>query len=573
MRTVKHREALGRSRSLQAREEDPYARFARSERRRARKQERRQRKHTALWVTLSAVSVAGILCCAGLLLPQMGTADPSFTFFRRGFATHDRAGEARLAEDKKLLEALSGKASAPDPAKRETPSGTPTAEPAPSLLVTYEGKFGPGIYIDGIDVSAMTREEALAATEAVPAEGGGEFSITVVAAGLSFTIDSDQIPMTRNLSAVVQAAWTRAQRDFNASPEWIDGEPVSDYNLRVLHEREKRLKARDEEPVYFQSRLDFSREAIRERVEGIAAAIRVNPVDAALVGFDPATKTFSVRNEHSGVTLDAEALYKKVVACLEREEPYATVTVEPQTVPAGVTADSIRARLGRISSYTTKTTSNKNRNTNVRLSAEAINGYRVDPGEVFSFNQATGQRTEKKGYKPAVAISGGATRDEIGGGVCQTSSTLFNAVARADLEIVTRNPHAWPSSYVEKGLDATVNWPDLDFRWRNDTDQPIWIVAAYADRQVTVELYGMTLADGIRIELESVVTRTIPKPTDIRYVNNTDLPVGTRKQTVNARKGYEVETWKVWSRDGYELKREILFTTTYKAYQETWEYN
>ena len=146
-------------------------------------------------------------------------------------------------------------------------------------------------------------------------------------------------------------------------------------------------------------------------------------------------------------------------------------------------------------------------------------------------------------------------------------------MARADLEIVKRTAHAWPSSYVEKGFDATVNWPDIDFRWRNNTDQPVWIVAAYADRQVTVELYGLTLGSDMRIELESKVVKTIPKPEGIQYVQNPELPAGTRKHTVDARKGYEVETWKIWYRDGYELKRELLFPTLYKAYQETWEYN
>ena len=247
--------------------------------------------------------------------------------------------------------------------------------------------------------------------------------------------------------------------------------------------------------------------------------------------------------------------------------------IVPEKIIAEYTKTELMNRFGLISAYTTSTTNNNNRNTNIQLSAQAINGKTVLPGEIFSFNGTTGERTAAKGYRDAPAISGGQSRDEIGGGVCQTSSTLFNAVARADLEIIERNPHAWPSSYIEKGLDATVNWPGLDFKFRNNTDWPIFIVAGYNKRKVTVNIYGMSLGSDVRIDLESALVRTIPQPEGTNYVINTELSPGESKKTVKGRKGYEVKTWKVWYQGNREIKREVLFTTTYKAYQETIEYN
>ncbi len=146
-------------------------------------------------------------------------------------------------------------------------------------------------------------------------------------------------------------------------------------------------------------------------------------------------------------------------------------------------------------------------------------------------------------------------------------------MARADLEIIERNPHAWPSNYVEKGFDATVNWPGLDFKFKNNTDWPVFIVAGYSKQKVTVNIYGMTLGTGVKIDLESEVTRTIPKPEGVNYVVNESLAKGEQKKTVNAREGYEVTTWKIWYQGEREIKREVLFKTTYKAYQETIEYN
>ena len=207
----------------------------------------------------------------------------------------------------------------------------------------------------------------------------------------------------------------------------------------------------------------------------------------------------------------------------------------PEKRIADVTKTELMNSFGLISAYTTKTTNNKNRNINIQLSAQAINGTTVMPGEIFSFNGATGERTAAKGYLPAAAISGGQSKDEIGGGVCQTSSTLFNAVARANLEIVERSPHAWPSSYVEKGFDATVNWPGLDFKFKNNTDWPIFITAAYADRKVSVSVYGMSLGLDTSIDLESITTKTIPQPEGTEYIINPDLKIGESKKTVTGR--------------------------------------
>ena len=126
---------------------------------------------------------------------------------------------------------------------------------------------------------------------------------------------------------------------------------------------------------------------------------------------------------------------------------------------------------------------------------------------------------------------------------------------------------------MEKGFDATVNWPGQDFKFKNNTDWPIFIVAGYSDRKVTVNIYGMSLGPGVTIDLESDVTRTIPKPEGTEYVVNTELAPGESKKTVTGREGYVVQTWKVWYQNGKEVRRESLYTTTYKAYKETVEYN
>ena len=422
-----------------------------------------------------------------------------------------------------------------------------------------------GVAIDGVYVGGMTREQAIAAVGQTEATGGGDFSITVEVEGIgAWTIDSSVVPMTRDVSQVVDRAYAVGRSNTTA----IRGTRVTPFQERL-----NAVIALQSAPAAFSTELTYDRATVRGMVDAIASSVNRAPVNASVESFDFGTKSFTFSSDMQGVSIDADGIYHQIIQCLDGGTRYATISVTPQILLAQVTKAELMNSFRKISSYTTSTTSDSNRNTNVNLSAQAINGLTVNPGETFSFNRATGQRTPEKGYKEATAISGGQSVPEVGGGVCQTSSTLFNAVARANLEIVDRSPHAWPSNYVEKGMDATVNWPDLDFKFKNNTDWPIFIVANYKDRKVTVELYGMSLGDGVSIDLESITTYTREPPKEANYVQNPNLPAGTKKTTIKARTGYTVQTWQVWYQNGQEVDRKLLCTSNYRMYQETIEWN
>ena len=138
----------------------------------------------------------------------------------------------------------------------------------------------------------------------------------------------------------------------------------------------------------------------------------------------------------------------------------------------------------------TKHTSNENRNTNLRLLCAAMDGYILQPGEVFSFNEVVGERTREKGYMPAPAFSGNRLIDSVGGGVCQGSTTLYNCVLLADLDVIFRACHGATISYVPLGLDATVNWGTTDFQFGNNFHFPIMIRAEVSDGYVKMQIWG-----------------------------------------------------------------------------------
>lgn len=161
-----------------------------------------------------------------------------------------------------------------------------------------------------------------------------------------------------------------------------------------------------------------------------------------------------------------------------------------------------RIRTQAIGYYVTYFNSyNKSRTNNIRKSAEAINNYVLFPGETFSFNKIVGQRTKERGYQPAPIIVRGELSEGIGGGICQVSSTLFNAVDRAGLRIVERYSHSKHVTYVPPGRDATVSWYGPDFVFSNNYNQPILIRSKVRGGSIVIFLYS---SDDLNVEHHQV---------------------------------------------------------------------
>ncbi|MGG1680351.1 VanW family protein [Neobacillus sp. NRS-1170] len=133
---------------------------------------------------------------------------------------------------------------------------------------------------------------------------------------------------------------------------------------------------------------------------------------------------------------------------------------------------------------------NKERNNNIYLAAKAINNYVLFPGEIFSFNKVVGERTAGKGYMPATVIVKGELSEDYGGGICQVSSTLFNAVDNAGLNVVQRSSHSREVSYVPPKRDATVSWNGPDLIFKNEYNQPILIIAKSIENKLKIEIYS-----------------------------------------------------------------------------------
>lgn len=233
----------------------------------------------------------------------------------------------------------------------------------------------------------------------------------------------------------------------------------------------------------------------------------------------------------------------------------------PETTLEKLEEEAFPQLLGIFS--TTYNTSNKNRVTNLELASEKIDGTIILPGETFSYNKIVGERTIAKGYKEAAVYSGGKVVDGIGGGICQLSSTLYNAVIYANLEVTARSNHRFLTSYVTAGRDATVSWGTIDFCFKNTRNYPIKIKSSVKNGVVTTEIYGIKEEKEYEVVIESTVTEVIPYT--INYVKDYNLAQGREEIKQHGSNGAKSVTYKVVKYNGAVISRTLLSSDTYSA--------
>ena len=281
--------------------------------------------------------------------------------------------------------------------------------------------------------------------------------------------------------------------------------------------------------------------------------------DVKNAGYDAATD--SIIPERIGAEFDVTAAQ----AALDAAAPGETVTLDAEVQLPAVTAEELegvlfRDVLGQCRTHVSGTSARIN---NVKLSAAACNGVVLNTGDVFSYNATTGQRTTAKGYQAAPAYVQGETVDEVGGGVCQTSSTLYYACLRSNLEITERYAHRYVPAYIDWGMDATVSWGGPDYKFTNNTNYPIKIVATYSGGYLTIKILG-TNVDGTSVKMTNEVLSSTPWETV--YKDDETLPAGTEKVTTTPYTGYKVKSYRnVYDANGKLISSTYEATSDYKV--------
>ena len=290
-------------------------------------------------------------------------------------------------------------------------------------------------------------------------------------------------------------------------------------------------------------------------IEKISQEISCEPENAYL-----SKSPLEVHADKNGIALAISIEEAKAILAEDKEEyeiPLTITKAEIQVSDLG--EDAFPNLLGTCT--TNYDASNINRNNNLMLAAEKINGTIVNPGETFSYNQAVGQRTIAAGFKEAKAYANGKVVLDVGGGICQLSSTLYNSVLLTNLEIVERRSHYFKTSYLPAGRDATVSWGSVDFKFKNNRNYPIKIVATAKDGVVKVDIYGIKQEDDYDVTIESKETSIIPMETI--YEQDNSLEKGEQIVSQRGSDGCTSETYKILSKNGIVVSKTLVSKDTY----------
>ena len=290
--------------------------------------------------------------------------------------------------------------------------------------------------------------------------------------------------------------------------------------------------------------------------------IYVEPVNAK---YD--SETGKAGKHVTGVSFDlknAEKMYAEASGGEKIEIPI--IKTEPEITEKKLNDMLFRDKLSSRSTYMSGTWQRVN---NITLTARAVNGTVLNPGDEFSFNGIVGERTADKGYAAAPAYIGGQTVDEVGGGICQTSSTIYVCALYADMEITERSEHMFAVGYLPLGFDATVNWGTLDMRFVNNKEYPVKVVAYTDDNgYLTVEFWG-TKTDDTTIDIESVTTGVYNYSVVEKEDTSGTLAPGERRTETSGYTGYSAETYKyVYDGNGELISKELVSTSVYDKRDE-----
>ncbi len=406
--------------------------------------------------------------------------------------------------------------------------------------------FAPKTVINGVDIGVMSFEEGRAQILDFENEQFNQIKICLVYNGVKASFDASELGISTNAEQALTVAYRRNKT----------GQIAGDFNqYQEAYQTETSI------------RIDDFR--LRHTIQAFLDANNV-PAQDASASFDVASRKLLFTHEKNGISADANAVCELVKTKILKND-YSPLELKGKLVYktyAKTTEAMLRKNTILIGQCSTIASNNMDRNANIQLMCDAIDGLAILPGETLSLNALVGQRTEGKGFRPAPSIIDGQLVNDIGGGICQLAGTLYNAALYANMEIVERVHHTWPSEYLPVGLDATLNWNNKDLKIKNNSNYPIYISAEFKNLVVKVELFGQPPPEGVEIDIETMIIKEIEAPApDFVYTNK--LPAGERRVKIASRKGYEVSVYRHYLKNGEIVMSEEISYDHFRAMRGT----
>ena len=402
-----------------------------------------------------------------------------------------------------------------------------------------------GVYAGDIALAGMTKAQASAAVENF-VSSLEDVEITLLAAG------GNQVKVTAGELGI-----------YWGNPELVEDAIKLGTKGNVI-ERYKVLKDLEYENKVYPIELAFDLQAINDILIKKCTVYDVDASDAYLIRENG---EFTVMEGNIGYKLDVETSIDRVNDKLTGDWNYLPCSIELDIMvymPRGSAEElaSVKDVLGTCT--TSFSSSNAARTANVTNGCKLVDGVTLYPGDEFSVYNAVAPFTESNGYYMAGSYLNGKVVDSLGGGICQVSTTLYNAVLKAELQVTERHNHSMIVSYVDPSADAAIaESAGKDFRFVNNLDHPVYIEGHTENKKITFTIYGVETRDeGYQVRYESEVLEVINPATDTIYADASQ-PIGYI-YTESAHIGYKARLWKVVTQDGVEISRTQVNSSSYK---------
>lgn len=401
-----------------------------------------------------------------------------------------------------------------------------------------------GTMINGVNVGGLTSAEAEQVIYEVFKKKQDEFSLTLNYLDKTWVFTSQDFKVNSEIHTIIEEAESR-------------NELLNSYNSQT-----EKLNQLKKEGVSISVAFNYIFVGLDDKIEKIIKEIEVEPVNSEIEFNANNKKSFKITQHKNGLRVNKEKLYFDINEQFNKTN---SVVVEIETVEdkAEITTEDNENSTKQISSFTTYVAdSTGNRKFNVKKAIEMFNGKVIMPGEEVSFNKVTGPHTTENGYKVATVIYNGQFVDGVGGGVCQASTTIYNALLYADIEILEVHKHTLPVKYVPLGLDAMVSEYVADLKFKNNHDFPIYIKTETDSELVKVILYGKKLPTEIKTRSE--VIKTLPSlPDKVVYDENKEytdkvLFKGEKYRLTYPREGYEVKCYVEYYSNNQKVSEELI---------------
>jgi len=405
----------------------------------------------------------------------------------------------------------------------------------------WAGLIYPGVTVDGTDISGMNKEQATAILTKNHGDAISNKKINVTVEGITYSLDYSKLKPTYDIKATVDEAF------------------AYDKDLSLF---DKFNAIKFSKGKAFELKLNYDDKALSDFISTMEKELNVDAVDATI----DVNGGFIITPEKDGKKLDKEALKKELLSKIDGklgEDTNILASMIPEK--AAVTAAQLKNINAQISTFSTNygSISSPERANNICLATKSVNGTVLMPGQTFSFNGAVGERTVARGYQEAHVIVNDKIDSGLGGGICQVSTTLYNACLKGNLKITERTHHTFPSAYVPKGQDATVDYGNIDFQFTNSYAYPLYIEGTTGGGYVSFSIYSDKSLTATTCTITNDVYETLQPTT--QYINDASLLAGKTATDSTAHTGYKVKVYKTVYTNGVKVSQTTISDDYYKV--------